>query len=153
MKNIVLEWMIYGLLFAGLILETAIDIRRQKIWIPVILAEVPLLLGLNYLLEQGGILQWAASIGTGAVFYLISVVTKGQIGKGDAFLFVMTGAGMGVAGNIKLIYLTFFIAFFAAAFLWLIKKTGKDYRMPLAPFVLTSFCLLMAEKLLYIFWH
>ena len=58
---------------------------------------------------------------------------------------------MGVVGNIKLIYLTFFIAFFAAAFLWLIKKTRKDYRMPLAPFVLTSFCLLMAEKLLYVF--
>ena len=151
MQNIVLEWMIYGLLFAGLILETAIDIRKQKIWIPAILVEVLLLSGLNYLLGKGGLLLWIVSIGTGAVFYFISVVTRGQIGKGDAFLFVMTGSGMGVVGNIKLIYLTFFIAFFAAAFLWLIKKTRKDYRMPLAPFVLTSFCLLMAEKLLYVF--
>lgn len=151
MWNIVLEWLVYALLFAGLILETIIDIRKQKIWIPAILVEVLLLSVVNCLRGQGGFLLLAASIGTGSVFYLISVVTRGQIGKGDAFLFVMTGSGMGVAGNIKLIYLTFFIAFFAAAFLWLVKKTGKDYRMPLAPFVLTSFCLLMVERLLYVF--
>lgn len=147
MREEVIEWVIYGLLFAGLLVETVIDIRKRKIWIPVTMVEIPCLMGLNYLMNQGGILLWAASFGIGAVFYLISLVTKEQLGKGDAFLFAMTGAGMGLSGNIILLYVTFFLAFLAAAYLWLIKRVGRDYRMPLAPLVLFAYCLVVAEKI------
>ena len=150
MQNTIAEWILYGLLFAGLLLQAVIDIRKQKIWIPAIIIEIPFLLGLNYFIGRGSIMLWLAFLGTGFVFYLISLVTREQIGKGDAFLFAMTGAGMGFFENIRLLYLTFFIAFFAAVFLWMVKKRGRDYRMPMAPFVLAAFCLLLTEKL--VFW-
>lgn len=143
-----LEWLIYGLLFIGLLIETVADIRKQKIWIPLIIVEIPCLIGLHYLMDQGSIGLWGACLGVGAIFYLISIVTKEQIGKGDAFLLAMAGAGVGMPDMVILLYLTFFIAFFAAAYLWLVKKVGKDYRMPLAPWVFASYCLIVVEKLL-----
>ena len=151
MQNAIAEWVLYGLLLAGLLLEAVIDIKKQKIWIPVIIIEIPFLLGLNYFIGRGGMLLWVAFLGAGFVFYLLSIVTGEQIGKGDAFLFAMTGAGMGFFENIRLLYFTFLIAFFAAVFLWLIKKKGRNYRMPMAPFVLAAFCLLLTEKLAFWF--
>ena len=133
------EYILYGLLFAGLLFEAVIDIREQKIWLPLVFLEITILTGLNYSMGRGGIMLWAASFGTGAVIYFVSIVTKGQIGKGDAYLFAMTGAGMGFLGNIALLYLTFLFAFLAAAFFWLVKKAGWEFRMPLAPFVLASY--------------
>ncbi|RKI43717.1 hypothetical protein D7V86_03060 [bacterium D16-51] len=134
------EYILYGSLFVCLLLEAVIDIRKQKIWLPLVLIEIPVLTGLNYSMGRGGIALWAASFGTGVVIYLVSIVTKEQIGKGDAYLFAMTGAGMGFLGNIALLYLTFFFAFLAALFYWLVKKAGRGFRMPLAPFVFVSYC-------------
>jgi prepilin signal peptidase PulO-like enzyme (type II secretory pathway) len=146
MKGIGMEWLVYGLLFAGLLVEAVVDMRRQKIWIAAAVAEIPLLMGLNYWLGCGGIRLWAASLGVGGVFYGISVVTREQLGKGDAFLFAMTGAGVGLADMMLVLYLTFFLAFLAAAYLWLVKRVGRNHRMPLAPFVLAAYCLVIAQK-------
>lgn len=148
MQNRVIEWMIYGLLFAGLLIEAIVDIRKRKIWVPIALIEIPLLIGLHYWMHQGSLFLWIASIGVGAFFYLISFVTKEQLGRGDALLFAMTGAGIGLQSNVLLLYLTFVMTFGVAAFLWLVKKVNKNYRMPLAPFVLCAYCVVVAERFL-----
>lgn len=142
----VLEAFIYVFILAGLILEVIEDITEKKIWMPVILIELPVLLGVNYWLGKGGILLLIASFGIGGFFYLISVLTKEQIGKGDAFVFCMTGAGLGIIENLLLIYITFLLAFFAAIFLWGIKKVGKKYSMPLMPFVLCAYIVVMGLR-------
>jgi len=139
----VLEAFIYFFILAGLILEVIEDVTEKKIWMPVILIELPVLLGVNYCIGKGGILLFIASFGIGGFFYLISVLTKEQIGKGDAFVFCMTGAGLGILGNLLLIYITFFLAFLAAVFLWGVKRVGKKYSMPLMPFVLCAYIIVM----------
>lgn len=139
----VLEIFIYVFILAGLILEVVEDVTEKKIWMPVIVIELPVLLGVNYWLGKGGILLLIASFGIGGFFYLISVLTKEQIGKGDAFIFCMTGAGLGMIENLLLIYITFLLAFFVAIFLWGIKRVGKKYSMPLMPFVLCAYMVVM----------
>lgn len=131
------------MIFLGLLTETVIDIREKRIWIPILLIELPILIGLKYLIGQGDIFLWIASIGVGSFFYIVSIVTKGQLGKGDALLFCMTGAGFGLWNNMMMIYITFFLAFLAALFLLIVKKVNRKYSMPLAPFVLASYILLV----------
>lgn len=147
MKTLLIKDLIYAFIFLGLILETVTDIREKRIWLPILVMEVPILLGLNYMIGKGNMLLWIASIGFGAFFYLISIITRGQLGKGDALLFCVTGAGIGLWNNIMVIYLTFFLAFLGAVFFLVIKKTGKKYCMPLAPFVLASYTIVfLAEQ-------
>lgn len=133
--------LIYGLVLAGLIIGTVQDIRGRKVSLVVVIAEFPVLMGVRYLAGDGNVSVWIASLGIGAFFYLVSAVTGGQIGKGDAFVFCMTGAGVGLYGNIVLIYIAFFLAFLAAVFLLVFRRVDKKYAMPLTPFVLCAYCI------------
>lgn len=133
---------IVAVLLIGLGIEAVFDWRKRKIWIPIVAVEIPVLLVLNYQRGNGGIWLWIASFGIGLFFYMISLVTGGQIGTGDALLFAMTGAGIGLQDNLVLLYLTFVCTFIVAAVLWLGKRVGKNYKLPLAPFVLLSFCVM-----------
>lgn len=133
---------IAALLLAGLLVEAVFDWKKRKIFVPVVVVEIPALLLLNYRNGNGGIWLLLASFGIGALFYGISLLTGGQIGRGDALLFAMTGAGVGLQDNIVLLYLTFLCAFVAAAVLWIGRRVGKNYKLPLAPFVLLSFCMM-----------
>lgn len=146
MEKEIIEKFSYCFLLTGLVVETIEDIREKKICLAVVLIELPILMGVQYWLGRGGAALWIASFGVGLFFYLISVVTKEQIGKGDAFVFCMTGAGIGLADNLVLIYVAFFLAFFAAVFLWMVKGVNKKYSMPLTPFILCSYLLVMGYR-------
>lgn len=143
----VVEMFLYSLVLLGLVIETIEDIREKKVWIPIILIEFPVLIGFNCWIGKWSIWLFVASFGIGAVFYLISVITRGQLGKGDALIFAMTGAGIGLTDNLLVIYITFFLAFLAAAFLWLVKKVGKTYAMPLVPFTLCAYVIVTGNRM------
>ena len=143
MEKEIIEKFLYCLLLVGLIVETIEDIREKKICLMVVIIELPVLLGIRCWLGMGGITIWVASFGIGALFYLISIATREQIGKGDAFVLCMTGAGIGLFYNLVLIYIAFFLAFVAAVFLWTFKRVNKKYSMPLMPFILCSYLIVV----------
>ena len=60
---------------------------------------------------------------------------------GDAFLFGMTGAGLGWRKNFMLIYVAFFLVFIVALFLVAVRKKDRKYEIPLSPFVLLAYFL------------
>ena len=95
-----IEKVIFCILLAGLVVEAIKDIKEKKIYLVVVLVELPVLMGAQYWMGKGGAAIWIASVGIGAFFYLISVITRGQIGKGDALVFCMTGAGVGLYDNL-----------------------------------------------------
>ena len=74
---------------------------------------------------------WICSLGSGSIFYMISLLTKEKIGKGDAFLFGMTGAAMGLWKNVMIIYISFMIAFVVALYLIILRKKIKRPRFRL----------------------
>jgi len=143
----IIEKISYCFLLVGLIVETIEDVKEKKICLAVVLMELPILMGVRYWLGEGGASLWIASFGVGGLFYFISVVTKGQIGKGDAFIFCMIGAGIGLSGNLLLIYVAFFLAFLGAVFLWVAKGVNKKYSMPLMPYILCSYLLVVGYRL------
>lgn len=134
--------MISVVLLTGLVIEAVFDLKKREIWLPVAAGEIPVLLAMNYWKGNGGIWLWMASLGIGMLFYMVSRITKGQLGTGDSVLFAMTGAGLGMTDNLILLYLTFACTFAAAAVLWMWKRVGRNYRLPLAPFVLASYCIM-----------
>jgi prepilin signal peptidase PulO-like enzyme (type II secretory pathway) len=148
MEKEIIEKFMYCFLLIGLIVETIEDIKEKKIYLAVVFVELPVIFGVRFWLGNAGAAMWIASLGIGAFFYLLSVLTKEQIGKGDAFVLCMTGAGIGLTNNLLLIYITFLLAFFAAVFLRAIKRVHKKYSIPLTPFILCSYLLVMGDKIL-----
>lgn len=149
MEKEIIEKFIYCFLLVGLIVETIDDIRERRICTVVVWIELPILIGARYWMGEGGVAVWIASFGIGAFFYMISVVSREQIGKGDAFVFCMTGAGIGLFNNLLVIYVAFLLAFLAAVFLWAVRKVNAKYSIPLTPFILCSYLLVTGRR---IFW-
>ena len=80
----------------------------------------------------------------GAVMYLISVLSKGRIGKGDAVLIMVTGIFLGFWNNLMLLWAA---VMFAGAAGWIaifILKKEKNYEMPFVPFMLAAYILCLA---------
>lgn len=125
---------IFGLLYA-----TVTDIWKRKIWLPLFVVEIPVVLLMSCIADRGNSGVWIASIGGFCIFYLASVVTKGQVGKGDAFLFSLAGAGVGLLYGIILLYLTFFLAVMVVGIVMAWRRVRKNDTIPLAPFITIAY--------------
>lgn len=129
----------------GLASTVFTDIREKKIWIPIVFIFTVILFAMKYYAGEGNVSLWIASIGIGGFFYLVSIVTQGKIGKGDAFIFCMTGVGLGLWNNLILIYTSFLFAFVGAAYLLVIRRKEKHYAMPFAPYVFMAYVIMSAR--------
>lgn len=142
------EKIIYGIMLVGLARCSVTDIRRRKVSVVLMMGIMAVLLVLQFL---KGTLNAELLIGVvivGVVFCGISILTGGQIGIGDGVLFMMTGSGLGVLGNLQLILFSFLGTFLVAVYLVGIQKKGGNSRIPLAPFVMLGSVLLTCQKFL-----
>lgn len=142
------EKIICGMILIGLAGCSVTDIRRRKVSVLLLMGTMAVILvlqGLNGTMDVELLLGVAV---VGAVFCGISILTGGQIGMGDGFLFMMTGSGLGVFGNLQLIFLSFVGTFLAAVYLVGIRRKGKNMRIPLSPFVLAGSVLLICQNFL-----
>ena len=135
-KNIDKDILLYIILGTALLICTVTDLKYKEIYMPVVIAG--LLLVLCFHIWQHN-LQFKDMAGTIIVFMLFmafSAASRGQLGTGDAFIFALTGLGLGIMANIFIIMFSFILAFFAAVFNFLVKHKPNKYGMPLAPIVL-----------------
>ena len=80
-----------------------------------------------------------AGIGVGVAVCLFSGVTRGKIGMGDGLVIVLCGIFLGFERNIMLCMAAIYLAGAAALLLFLMKKRGRNYRMPFVPFLWVSY--------------
>lgn len=78
-----------------------------------------------------------AGLSLGGWFYLLSLVTKESIGKGDALLILISSLFLGFRLELVLVCVSLFLAGIAAV-MFLICKKGKDFRIPFAPFLFAA---------------
>lgn len=128
----------------GLLICTITDLKYKEIYFPVIIAELVLLSGFNIWQNRFVPADIAGAVIVCVLFILSGFISRGQIGTGDAFLFAVTGTGLGLMANIFIIMVTFIFAFCVAVFLVVVKHKPGSYSMPLAPFVLSSFVFYVA---------
>lgn len=138
-----MEYGIHILAGIGMLFAIVTDICQKMIAIYVILGITVLLSVLQYF--NGNRFIWIISLGSGVFFYMVSLLTREKMGKGDAFLFGMTGAAMGLWKNIMIIYISFMIAFFVALFLIIIRKKSKDTAFPFAPCIGLAYFLVLVQ--------
>lgn len=133
--------MVKILLLIGLLISSVQDIREKKIWLPVLWG-ITIVLLLKKACENQNSPSWLLCSLFSILFFLALHRLSGrQIGVGDAFLFGMTGAGLGWRKNFVLIYVAFFLVFILALFLVAVRKKDRKYEIPLSPFVLLAYFL------------
>lgn len=140
----ILQVITYIVVGIGLLICTITDIRSKKIYLGVVIPVSLICMILNLITGQLNLLEIICLIVTGVLFVLIAVISGGQLGLGDVCIYIMTGIGIGSIKNIYLIFISFMIAALGAAYLMFIKKKGRKYRMPLAPYVMAGYIIYLA---------
>lgn len=137
--NEILKIISYIAVGIGLFICTITDIRSKKIYLGVVIPVSIICIVLNIITGQLNLFEVISLIITGGLFIAISVISGGQLGLGDVCVYIMTGVGIGSINNIYLIFISFMIAALGAEYLMLVKKKGRKYQMPLAPYVLAGY--------------
>ena len=144
-----MEYGIQALAGIGMVFAVITDLWQKKIAVYVIFTITIVLLFMQFCSGNGFI--WICSLGSGSIFYMISLLTKEKIGKGDAFLFGMTGAAMGLWKNeeitellCRLAFVIPMIKFVVALYLIILRKKNKETAFPFAPCIGLAYFLVLA---------
>ena len=121
------------------------DWKTKEIRVSVILGLA--ILGLVFHIFAPRLEFWnmVGGIGIGVALYLISILTKEQIGRGDALCFMATGVFLGFWQNLILLWASFTLAGIVGMIYG--KATGKTKHVTL-PFVPVVFLCLVPQLLL-----
>ncbi|SCW66184.1 Type IV leader peptidase family protein [Lachnospiraceae bacterium C10] len=82
----------------------------------------------------------------GCAVYLLSVMTGEKIGKGDAFVFMVTGIYLGLWDNVILLLLSSFLASVLAGIMVLFFHKKKTDPLPFVPCIFAGGVLLLICK-------
>ncbi len=125
--------------FALLAFASIDDMLRKKINLVLIIAFGVLGIGLRIYLRDMALWEVIAGAAIGAVLLLVGVLSRGQIGSGDACLLMTTGIYLGFWENLTLLWLASFVAGIISLGFWLICHKGRKYKIPFAPFLLGAY--------------
>ena len=106
----ILKIITYIVVGIGLLICTITDIRSKKIYLEVVIPVSIICIVLNIITGKLNIFELISLIITGVLFITISIISGGQLGLGDACIYIMTGVGIGSINNIYLIFISFMIA-------------------------------------------
>lgn len=143
-KNIDKDIILYIILGTVLLICTITDLKYKEIYMPVIIAGLLLVVFFHIWQQDFKFRDIAGTVVIFVFFMVSSAASRGQLGAGDAFLFALTGLGLGIMANIFIIMFSFILAFCVAVFLVIVKHKTRNYGIPLAPFVLSSFIIYVA---------
>ena len=143
------NFMMIKMIIVGVILivEGITDIKKHEIYINVLLIGL-IVSGLVMVFE--GNIQWMSIISgltEGIVLAVMSLLTKGEIGMGDAFLCMVTGIILGGRYNMAMFLFAGILCSIFSAFLLMIKKAGKKTKIPFVPFLIPGYLLMNAMRL------
>lgn len=79
----------------------------------------------------------------GICLFLISKVTRGQVGAGDALVYLAAGGTLGAGRTFCLLLSSLIFASFAALFLIVIRHAGRKDTIPFVPFTAAAYGLVV----------
>ncbi len=80
----------------------------------------------------------------GIVLYIISLLSGGKIGKGDAYLVTSMGVYLGFWNNMTVLWMATIMAAAFGIILLLFLEKKKEESLPFVPFLLVSYLLFVA---------
>lgn len=131
----------YIILFIYLFLMAPYDMKRREISLPASAAASLALLAVRLCFAEGGEVTIGSFSGVlvGGSLVAISVLSRGEIGIGDGILFVVSGFVFGLYENVLLLFLSLLASAVAGVFLLAVRRVGRKYALPFAPFVLFGY--------------
>lgn len=125
-----------------LVWMTVSDIRRKQIpLLPGIICAVVVTALQIY--GNTEVTEWVSGILIGVFLYAACIASRGQIGRGDAFVYLITGLALGFAVNLELLLISLIFASVAALYLLVIKRTSGKYKIPFVPFTAVAYGVVM----------
>ena len=121
-----------------------LDFRNREL--PVIYIGAGFCAGLILHLVIGEPKVWEMFLGglVGAVFLLISRLSREAIGYGDSLMIIATGVSLGLLDNVLLLLCAVMLAALFSIGLLILKKYRKKDEIPFLPFLLGGYVLLLA---------
>lgn len=140
--------MVYIIAICILLVCAVTDWLTYEIWTPMLLCPVPVML---FLLQKDGAEIWKnilISMMVVGAFLFFHFFTRGQIGKGDCFLLGFVTIGMEGWQIVMVLFLSFVFAGIFGGLLMIVRKKGRKYQIPFAPFVLVGYVLTIGSNYL-----
>ena len=140
-----MEAFVYVIVGVILLVLSVWDVRKKTVpVIPVILCVV---LVMVYRVFLGEISQTLGGIGIGGLILMVSFLSGGAVGGGDALVFGMTGALLGISGNVELLLISLILSGIVSLFFVVIKKKGRKYRIAYVPFIGIAYGFIAAVRI------
>jgi len=127
------------LVISLLLINTVFDIRTKKIPVVVLVGFGAVGVLVNLFYKEYSVVEIIAGTAVGVALFVVSRITDGQIGEGDAFLFMITGLYVGGINNIVLLLWASILCALVAAILLLTRQVNKKDEIPFVPFVLLAY--------------
>jgi len=89
--------------------------------------------------EMGGCAGWMAGGAAGILLMGLARVTDQAIGYGDAWTAAVLGVWLGFFALMEIFFLGLFLAAGYSAWLFLVKRAGRKYRIAFLPFLLAGY--------------
>lgn len=115
------------------------DWKEQNVYLymPVLAGIAGVLLHLFY--QENTITDMLLGVSIGGIVVLIAWISKESVGMGDGMMLMVSGVFLGAWGNLQLILTALLLVGGTALFFVVIKRKGRDYRVPFLPFLLLAY--------------
>lgn len=124
-------------------LTTLEDLRKKQV--DIILLSICGIAGviLHLIYHRLTVEDMAFGVLVGVALYVLSLITREMIGKGDGMVFMVTGIYLGGEANFLLLWLSLMLSGAAALAAVIIFKKKKSDTMPFVPFIALSLVILL----------
>lgn len=83
--------------------------------------------------------NWLPGVIIGCILYMISKLSRGAIGEGDAFIYVLTGATVGIAKNVEILLISLFLCSLFSLALFVLGRVKKKDQIAFVPFIFVAY--------------
>ncbi len=119
------------------------DYRKRKINVYFLLTGGIIGLLVHLYSMEFDIIEILFGMGIGIMILLYGFLLGGGVGFADGMILIVSGIFLGFEKNLEVFVAGLFLVGITSLFLSVIKKKGRTYRIPFAPFLLVGYLFVM----------
>lgn len=119
------------------------DYRKRKINVYFLLTGGIIGLLVHLYSMEFDIIEILFGMGIGIMILLYGFLLGGGVGLADGMILIVSGIFLGFEKNLEVFVAGLFLVGITSLFLSVIKKKGRTYRIPFAPFLLVGYLFVM----------
>ena len=122
-----------------LLVLAVIDIKNKKLPITVLLAGVIFVPAFMLVCSEMGLRHHIFGLIPGVVFFLISFVSRGQVGSADCLIILLSGACLGIGMIVVMLSVAFVSIALTSLMMLAARKLNRKSTLPFIPFIFLGY--------------